>query len=74
MELSVRKMAEQMSLAYNTVYQAVQTIRCSILAHASDANDLMDGEIELDESYFGGRRKANVAPGELPAKSLSLAY
>ena len=43
LELSVRKMAEQMKLAYNTVYQAVQTIRCSILAHACDASDLMDG-------------------------------
>jgi hypothetical protein len=30
-------MAEQMNLAYNTVYQAIRTIRCSILAHALDA-------------------------------------
>ena len=57
LELSVRKMAEQLGLAYNTVYQAVRTIRCSVIAHAEDARDLMDGEIELDECYFGGRRK-----------------
>lgn len=63
LELSVRKMAEQISLAYNTVYQAVRTIRYSILAHTSDANDLMDGEIELDECYFGGRRKDNRGRG-----------
>ena len=63
LELSVRKMAEQMSLAYNTVYEAVRTIRYSILAHATDANDLMDGEIELDESYFGGRRKGHRGRG-----------
>jgi len=63
LELSVRKMAEQMNLAYNTVYQAVRKIRCSILAHSSDANDLMDGEIELDECYFGGRRKGNRGRG-----------
>ena len=63
LELSVRKMAEQMNLAYNTVYQAVRTVRCSILAHASNANDLMGGEIELDESYFGGRRKGNRGRG-----------
>lgn len=56
-------MAEQISLAYNTVYQAVRTIRYSILAHTSDANDLMDGEIELDECYFGGRRKDNRGRG-----------
>lgn len=63
LELSVRKMAEQISLAYNTVYQAVRMIRYSILAHTSDANDLMDGEIELDECYFGGRRKDNRGRG-----------
>jgi transposase len=70
LELSVRKMAEQMNLAYNTVYQAVRKIRCSILAHAPGANDLMDGEIELDECYFGGRRKGNRgrgAAGKVPA-------
>jgi len=56
-------MAEQMNLAYNTVYQAVQKIRCAILAHAPDAEQLLDGEIELDESYFGGRRKGNRGRG-----------
>ena len=63
LELSVRKMAEQMNLAYNTVYHAVRKIRCSILAHASDAKQLMNGEIELDECYFGGRRKGNRGRG-----------
>ena len=63
LELSVRKMAEQMKLAYNTVYRAVRTIRCTILTHASDANQLMGGEIELDECYFGGRRKGNRGRG-----------
>ena len=63
LELSVHKMAEQMNLAYNTVYHAVKKIRCSILAHASDAKQLMNGEIELDECYFGGRRKGNRGRG-----------
>ena len=63
LELSVRKMAEQMGLAYNTVYQAVHTIRCSILAHAEDASAILGGEIELDECYFGGRRKGNRGRG-----------
>ncbi|MDI6688364.1 MAG: IS1595 family transposase, partial [Desulfobacterales bacterium] len=63
LELSVRKMYEQMVLSYNTVYNAVQTIRYSVLAHAKDAHDLFDGEIELDESYFGGKRKGNRGRG-----------
>jgi len=69
LELSVRKMAEQMNLAYNTVSRAARTICYSILAHASYADDLMDGEIELDESYFGGRRKGKrgrSAAGKVP--------
>ena len=63
LELSVRKMAEQIGLAYNTVYHAVRKIRCAILVHASDAKNLMDGEIELDECYFGGHRKGNRGRG-----------
>ena len=63
LELSVRKMAEQMNLSYNTVYKAVQTIRYSILSNSDDAHDLLGGEIELDESYFGGRRKGNRGRG-----------
>jgi transposase len=63
LELSVRKMAEQMNLAYNTVYRSIRTIRLAILTHAHDAKDLLDGEIELDECYFGGRRKGQRGRG-----------
>ena len=69
LELSVRKMAEQLSLSYNTVYQAVRIIRCAILVHAEDATNLLGGEIELDECYFGGRRKGlrgRGAAGKVP--------
>jgi transposase len=63
LELSVRRIADQMKLSYNTAYRAIETIRYSILAHAEDASDLLSGEIELDESYFGGRRKGNRGRG-----------
>jgi len=63
LEQSVRKIAEQMNLSYNTVYNGIQTIRYSILVHAQDAAELLSGEIELDESYFGGRRKGNRGRG-----------
>lgn len=63
LELSVRKITEQMNLSYNTVYHAIETIRYSILAHAEDAPGLLSGEIELDESYFGGQRKGNRGRG-----------
>jgi len=63
LELSSRKIAQQMGLAYRTAYKAVSTIRAAILAHAPDATYLLDGEIELDESYFGGRRKGKRGRG-----------
>jgi len=35
----------------------------SILAGSKDARELLNGEIELDESYFGGRRKGKRGRG-----------
>lgn len=69
LEVSVWKMSLQMNLSYGTVYRAVSTIRWSILSHAKDAEPLLDGEIELDESYFGGRRtgkRGRGAAGKVP--------
>jgi transposase len=63
LEVSVRKMAQQMKLSYRAVYGAVNTIRMTILSHAADADVLLGGEVELDESYFGGRRKGNRGRG-----------
>jgi len=63
LEISVRKMAQQLSLSYPAVYKAVSTIRRAILAHAADAESLLGGEIELDESYFGGKRKGKRGRG-----------
>src|SRR5512136_556314 len=63
LEVSVRKMAAQMGLSYRAAYGAVLTIRMAILTHAADADMLLGGEIELDESYFGGRRKGNRGRG-----------
>lgn len=46
------------------VFKAMMTIRYAILCHAEDSNEiLMSGEIELDESYFGGHRKGNRGRG-----------
>jgi len=63
LEVSVLKMAQQMKLSYRAVYGAVNTIRMTILSHAADADVLLGGEVELDESYFGGRRKGNRGRG-----------
>jgi transposase len=63
LEVSVRKMALQLGLSYRSLYAAVSAIRLAILSHAEDAKSLLGGEIELDEAYFGGRRKGNRGRG-----------
>ena len=63
LELSARRVAQQMGLSYNTALKAIDTIRASILAHARDAEALLGGEIELDEAYFGGKRKGKRGRG-----------
>ena len=56
-------MALQLGLSYRSVYAAVTAIRMAILSHAEDAPSLLGGEIELDEAYFGGRRKGKRGRG-----------
>ena len=73
LEVSARKMASQIQLSYRAVYNAAMAIRWAILSHAEDAETLLSGEIELDESYFGGRRKDNRREEAPPARSLALA-
>jgi transposase len=56
-------MALQLKLSYRAVYGAVSAIRLAILNHAGEVDSLLSGEIELDEAYFGGRRKGNRGRG-----------
>ena len=62
LELSTRKIAEQVGLSYPTVLKAVNTIRQAITVNIGYSH-LMYGEIEMDESYFGGRRKGKRGRG-----------
>ena len=63
LEVSARKIAQQVKLSYPTVLKAVTIIRLAIVADAIDAQELLNGEIELDETYFGGRRKGKRGRG-----------
>jgi len=62
LEVSARKAAKQLGLSYPTVLKAFDAIRKSIVANGPD-KDLLGGEIEMDESYFGGRRKGKRGRG-----------
>ena len=62
LDTSVRESSKQLGLAYNTVYHLYQILRHAIIISDSD-NGSFSGEIEMDESYFGGRRKGNRVRG-----------
>ena len=63
LEISTRKMASQLGISYKTAYKAVTVLRWAILAHAEESKGLLGKEVELDESYFGGRRKGRRGRG-----------
>jgi transposase len=68
LDMSVREAARQLGLAYNTAYRLHHLLRTAILCTAEDAASLK-GEVELDESYFGGRRngkRGRGAAGNVP--------
>ena len=62
LDTSVREAAKQLGLAYNTVYNIHSLIRKAILTTDAKASSF-SGEIEMDESYFGGRRKGKRGRG-----------
>ena len=60
--LSARKIAQETGISYPTALKAVNTIRKSIIYNAQD-HGLLEGEIEADECYFGGKRKGKRGRG-----------
>jgi transposase len=63
LEVSARKASIQMGLSYPTGLKAFQTMRKAIAAHSVDGDILLQGEIEADEAYFGGRQKGKRGRG-----------
>lgn len=57
--------AEQTGLSYPTVLKAVHVIRKSIVLASPSPEHMpfLGGEVEMDESYFGGRRKGKRGRG-----------
>jgi len=61
-EMSTRKISKHLNIAYNTAHKAVMLVRYAILAD-TDPHLLLSGQIELDESYFGGMKKGRRGRG-----------
>jgi len=62
LEVPVLRGSKELGLAYNTVHKLFTLIREHIY-RATSKDNLLSGEVEADESYFGGRRKGNRGRG-----------
>src|SRR3989344_8381604 len=63
LELSARKTAKELETHYNTVQSRFMQFRKNIYKHCIEEEKILNGELELDESYFGGKRKGNRVRG-----------
>jgi len=61
--VSARKIAREIQVSYPSALRAVSLVRQCIIAHSSDRDILLQGEVEADESYFGGKRKGKRGRG-----------
>ena len=63
LELSARKTADDLGLSYNTVSGRYMFFREQIADYCDAVSGKFKGEIELDETYFGGKRKGKRGRG-----------
>lgn len=61
--VSARKAAQEVDISYPSALKAFNLLRTCIVAHGPDSQVLLGGEVEIDESYFGGRRKGKRGRG-----------
>jgi len=64
LEVTARSAADLLGIQPNTAIVFYQKIRRVISSHLEqDAQEILDGALELDESYFGGKRKGKRGRG-----------
>ncbi|MFC1564154.1 IS1595 family transposase [candidate division KSB1 bacterium] len=60
LEFTATQTARLLKISRNTINRHYRQIRISIAAYQDHLLHQFTGEIELDESYFGGRHKGNI--------------
>jgi transposase len=63
LEISARKAAKELKLDYETIQSRFMQFRKLIADYCNQEARKLNGELELDESYFGGKRKGNRGRG-----------
>ncbi len=65
LEVTARSAADVLNLQANTVALFYRKVRELIVEQATRNEDLLGGEVEVDESHFGGIRKGKRGRGAL---------
>jgi transposase len=63
LEISGRKASKELHLNYKTIQSRFMQFRKLIAEYCNKEANKLNGEIEIDESYFGGKRKGNRGRG-----------
>ena len=63
LEISARKTANELELNYKTIQDRFMQFRKKIAEYCNQEAKKLNGEIEIDESYFGGKRKGQRGRG-----------
>ncbi len=63
LEVSARKTAKELELDYETIQSRFMQFRKAIAEYCKKEAKKLNGELELDETYFGGKRKGKRGRG-----------
>lgn len=63
LEVSARKTSKEIKLNYKTIQSRFMQFRRKIANYCNQEARKLNGELEIDESYFGGKRKGNRGRG-----------
>lgn len=63
LEISARRAANELNINYNVVHRKFMHFRKCISNYCNSEAGRLKGEFEIDESYFGGKRKGNRGRG-----------
>ena len=63
LEISARKTAKELNIDYGVIYRKFMQFRKLIADYCNKEAKKLNGELELDETYFGGKRKGKRGRG-----------
>lgn len=63
LSVSARKASQDVHLSYKTALRAYDILRRVLVEELARSDDILKGELEADEAYFGGKRKGKRGRG-----------